>query len=296
MDDLQNALQPLVRHPSSPPPPLEHIRARAVRRRTRRRALSGAAVVVAVVAAGLPVWALTQPDHSDTVATAGTGQESTEPPPPTTTVPEGDSWITPLPGELTELPDDLPPPAPSSLTLDPTPSWSAAPLSAADAPAFVEAWNSDPYARECPVLAPDDLGEGAGATPRVTDRGQPGAWWVEYDLPGAPGEVDIQSPAADAGRANFFVSARIGEPGYELPVSDENINSWPNVHHWSDGSSVGWGVTGRGVLQQSNPEWPISWLAYMELEGSRCFYQVGSYLSEEHLIFLLSHLRFVEGT
>jgi hypothetical protein len=301
MEDLRNALQPLVRHPSSPPPPLEHIRARAVRRRLRRRAFGGAAVVATVVAVGIPVWTLVQPDEPRQLVTASAGQESTEPPPPNhaeATVPEGVDEMTPLPGEpgeLTELPDDLPSPAPSSLTLDPTPSWSGAPLPAADAPAFVEAWNRDPYARECPALAPDDLGEGAGATPRVTDRGLPGAWWVEYDLAGAPGEVDIQSPAADAGRANFFVSATIGEPGYELPVSEESINSWPNVHHWSDGSSVGWGVAGRGVLQQAAPEWPTHWLAYMELEGSRCFYQVGSYLSEEHLIFLLSHLRFVES-
>jgi hypothetical protein len=54
-------------------------------------------------------------------------------------------------------------------------------------------------------------------------------------------------------------------------------------------------VPGRGALQQTEPEWPSQWLAYMELEGSRCFYQVGSYLSEEHLIFLLEHLRFLEG-
>jgi hypothetical protein len=309
MDEIEAALRPLVDHPPAAPPPLDEIRARARRRRMRRRAVGGAALAAAVVAVAVPVWELRQPDRTSQLATIGSGTEGpagtdtanqpggpdvAEAPPPTTGAGSGDAAAAEE-QRSDQGGDPVPQPAPSSLTIDPTPPWSAAPLPAAEAAATVEAWNADPYARECPALAPDDLGEGAGATPRVADRGLPGSWWIEYDLPGAPGEADIQLPSADAGRATFFVSATIGAPGYEFPVTEESINSWPNVHHWSDGSSVGWGVAGRGTLQETNPEWPTHWLAYMELEGSRCFYQVGSYLSEEHLIFLLGHLRFVEG-
>jgi hypothetical protein len=305
MDEIDIALRPLVDHPPAAPPPLDEIRARARHRRMRRRAMVGAALAAAVVAVAVPVWNLRQPDRPSQLATIGSGtggpagtETANQPGQPATTeapAPTDGGSAAAAAEQQREEPGPATPPPPSSLTIDPTPPWSAAPLTAAEAAAAVEAWNGDPYARECPALAPDDLGEGAGATPRVTDRGLPGSWWVEYDLPGAPGEADIQLPSADAGRATFFISATIGEPGYEFPVTEESINSWPNVHHWSDGSSVGWGVAGRGALQETNPDWPTEWLAYMELEGSRCMYQVGSYLSEEHLVFLLGHLRFVEG-
>jgi len=231
-------------------------------------------------------WSLGTKDQPEELSTVAHGQEPDQAP----------EELTPEPTTAVE-----PPPPPAEPTSDPfgavAPWVTEPPLPQADVPELVEAWSSDADAQaQCPLLAPDDLGDGAGATPRATDRGQPGAWWVEFDLPGAPGEVDIQSPAVDAGRATFFVSALADGDRPGGPSVDDSVNRWPSIHHWDDGSAVGWGVAGDGVEAPTQPTgWPTEWLAYMKVAGSPCFYQVGSYLSRDHLTYLISHLRLVEG-
>jgi hypothetical protein len=236
----------------------------------------------------VPAWALGARDRPDEVATVGQQpeDESTE-----TTAPT-EPALTPEPGS-----SDTTEPASAPSFGDPfgsTAPWDSAPaLAQADVPEFVEAWTSDAEAQaQCPLLAVDDLGEGAGATPRATDRGQPGAWWVEFDLPGAPGEVDIQMPDVNAGRATFYVSAILGGPPVDASVGAR----WPDQHTWDDGSAVGWGVSGDGIEGPIQPNgWPTSWISYMYVQGSPCLYQVGSYLSRDHLTYLIDHLRRVEG-
>jgi hypothetical protein len=166
--------------------------------------------------------------------------------------------------------------------------WSAAPLPTAAATATVEAWQSDgsPGA-ECPALAPADLGEGEGATPRATTRGQPGAWWVAYDLPGAPGEAEIQSPSRDAGKETFSVSA--------IELDTGSADRFPHKLRWADGSHGSYGAEGDGTLPMPDGV-PYPWLAYINMSGSPCLYQVHTYLGRDHLEHLIRELRLVEGT
>ena len=282
MDDLRSALEPLVRHPSSAAPSMEAIAARARARRARRRRLRTGAMVVVLVGLAIPTWSLARTDHAKELSTAGQAQESQ------TT-------------DTTLVDAPPPPPEPAGQTdspFDSTAPWLASPpLAQADVPAFVESWNSDPEAQaQCPLLAPDDLGDGSGATARASDRGQPGAWWVEFDLPGANGEADIQDPVVGAGRATFYVSAILmGDP--PAGTSQESVvDRWPDVHVWDDGSEVGWGVSGDGTETPTQFDGtPTAWISYMKVQGSPCMYQVGSYLSRDHLVYLISHLRLVEG-
>jgi hypothetical protein len=246
MDDLRS-LHTLVRQPSSPPPPLEAIAAQAGARRRRRHRLTAVATVVGVLGVAVSAWSLGTKDQPEELSTVGHGQEPDQAP----------EELTPEPTTAVETP---PPPAePTSDPFGPVAPWVAEPpLAPADVPELVEAWNSDADARaQCPLLAPDDLGDAAGATPRATDRGQPGAWWVEFDLPGAPGEADIQLPDVNAGRATFSVAAGFWpDPTTGVPL-EPLVDRWPSVHHWDDGSAVGWGVAGDGVEAPTQPNgWP----------------------------------------
>jgi hypothetical protein len=268
MPDLHDVLAPLTDSPARRPLPMETLARRAHARQLRRRTAIAGATAVAV---GVPgVLFATRHNDRQRVAVAPASAGPTAPVVATTS--EG-------------------------VSTDPAPPWAAARLDAADAPAFLQAWSDDPYAKEkCPVLAPDDLGEGRGATARPTDRGKPGGWWVEYDLSGAPGEAEIQRPVVAAGRAVFSVSAVIGTPGNENPVKEADITRWPHIRNWPDGSRAGWGVSGDGRDAPTQPDGtPTQWLAYLELHGSPCLYQVGSYLGEAHLVHLIEHLRRVEG-
>lgn len=183
------------------------------------------------------------------------------------------------------------PPTTTSTVEDQTPPWAAAPLSAAQAPATAEAFAREGSpGEECPAIAPADLGEGAGATSRATDRGSPGAWWVAYDLPGAPGEAEIQSPSADAGKETFSVSAVT----FPMDVGSV-VDRFPNQVRWSDGSHGSYGVEGGGILPTEGEMEP-AWLAYLKIGDSPCLYQVHTYLGQDHMEHLLSQLRFVEGS
>jgi hypothetical protein len=171
---------------------------------------------------------------------------------------------------------------------DPVAPWAGAALPASAAPATVEAWRSEgsPGA-ECPAVAPADLGEGEGATARATTRGQPGAWWVAYDLPGGDGEADIQSPANDVGTETFSVSA------IEIDGGSDSVDRVPNELRWSDGSVGSYGPEGDGtLLMPEGVTYP--WLAYLRIGDSPCLYQVHSYLGREHVEHLISQLRYVE--
>jgi hypothetical protein len=296
MLDLHDALRPIIEQPTSAPPPVEHLAGRSRRRRTRRRA---AGVAVAVATLAVPLWA------------------SRGDPPATTTRASDDSVAEP------PSPGGSDAPRAPSTTAAPTPPfgatapWAAAPLPQAEVPAFVAAWNSDPAAAaECPLLAPDDLGEGRGATPRMTTRGQPGRWGVEFDLPGSPGEPEDQAlPTPDAGRSTFTVYAVVMPPippgmAEQLGIDsvDDLVTQRPHVHTWADGSAAGWGGAivvdepGSGLATSETvpgepPEPVVADAAYVRLPGagSPCLYSVSTYLGEDHLFHLIDHLRRVES-
>lgn len=307
MDDLQTLLRPLVERPESPPLPMDWIADQAQRRTHRRRALTVATVAVALAAVGVPVWLVAQPAADVDTRTAAPSATA----PPTSAMPS----TTATPATSTPPPAD---------PFGPTPPWAAAPLPASAAPAYVEAAASDPdAAARCPVVAPADLGEGAGATPRMTTRGQPGRWGVEYDLPGAPGTPDDGALATpEAGRNTFTVYAVVMPPvppgmGESLGVDTvrDLVTQRPVVHTWSDGSVAGWGGDLPGMPQPdtsvvvdgevvpipdltpgtpagAEPE-PEDVVVQFQLQGAdpSCLYAVHSYLGEAHAFHLVEHLR-----
>jgi hypothetical protein len=170
------------------------------------------------------------------------------------------------------------------------PPWSNPPLARADVAAVRDAWSTTGQGtrNKCPALAPSDLGEGGGATARVAERNGPDMWWVAWDLPGGPGESAIQTPCKKCGRETFFVS---GQPA--LPGTTENIKAWSQNIEWTDGSQAGYGVVGRGRI---GPGENVGWIAYLRVASApECFYQVLSYISEDHLLRLLTSQRRVAG-
>jgi hypothetical protein len=263
------------------PPDIDRIKRRSERHRRRRTAIISVAAL-AVLMAGVGVVTSVRHTSSTDVATLGPAGTSIS----TSTIPaQGSTRSTPVTRDTT-------PPVGPATALNDAPPWGEAPLAAATVPEEVRAWNSDAAAAAaCALLVPDDLGAGAGAgaTARASDRGQPGAWWIAYDLPGAPGEIEIQQPAPGAGKQTFSVSGTVPFGPYSDPATQ-----WDNKHYWSDGSSVGYGVLGRGALPPT-PGMDPAWLAYLHVAGSDCFYQVLTYLGPDHLIHLLNHLRYVTG-
>jgi len=300
MDDLQTLLRPLIEEPEAAPQPVEWIAGQARRRTHRRRGLQ---VATAAMVLAVPTWlvARSEPDvdartgPADTASTTTT--TSTTSGPPTTAAAAEDG---------------------SALGLGATVPWAGPPLAAADAPAYVQAAaNSPGAAAKCPVVAPDDVGEGAAATAQPTPPDDL-QWGVLYELP----------PTTERGRTTFAVSA------VALPAGRQGRNEVPALvteraatHTWSDGSIAGWGdlpddprppstvvVDGQVVdmdeVSPDLPDEPISMrggtavseppsmVIQFQLQGAdpACLYTVDSGLSRDHAFHLLQHLRRVEGT
>lgn len=155
-------------------------------------------------------------------------------------------------------------PPPSSHPLPSTTPWSAAPLARTEVPAaYVQQWQKAENRTTCALIAPRSVGEeGANATPRAANFS--GGWAVAYDLP------DLRSAFGVAG-----TGATVAGPTYER---------WPDSHIWPDGSKVSYGPEGGTGPNQ---------LAYLEIAGQGCLYNVWSRLRTEHLEELLRELRYV---
>lgn len=155
----------------------------------------------------------------------------------------------------------VPPPTPPEF--DPAP-WSGAKLAAADVPPFyLRQWQRAENRATCAPVAPMDLGDGAGAVPRAATFS--GGWAVAYDMPG---------------RRSAF-----GVAGAGVTVDGDLYDGWENAIAWADGSHAGYGLeggTGPGHL------------AYLQIAGQGCLYNVWSQLGEAHLVHLLESLRLVD--
>lgn len=158
---------------------------------------------------------------------------------------------------LTACSTTTPPPP-----VNPTP-WSNAPLTRSEVPAvygreFDKAENRD----TCALIAPRFVGEaGAKATPRAATFS--GGWAVAYDLP------DLRSAFGVAGSGGTADG-----PRYE----------WPNEMTWNDGSHVTYGPEGGTGPNE---------LAYLQIRGQGCLYNIWSRLGRTHLESLIRELRFV---
>lgn len=141
--------------------------------------------------------------------------------------------------------------------------WQQPPL-AADAvpPVYLEQWRQAENRASCAPMAPDALRAPAEASARAARFS--GGWGVAYDLP------DLRSA--------------FGVAGTGVEPSEDTYADWPNKKTWPDGSTVGYGPEGG--------DGPKS-LAYLQISGQECLYNVWSQLGVDHLEFLLDHLRFI---
>lgn len=142
--------------------------------------------------------------------------------------------------------------------------WSGEPLSAASMPgAYLTTWEQAENRETCALVGFADSEATAGATARPATFA--GGWGVAYDRPGQRSAFGVAGTGASA-----------AEPAY---------HEWPMQRRWLDGSSAGYGPEGGTGPNQ---------LAYLEIRGQRCLYNVWSRLGVEHLEQLLEALRYVE--
>ena len=154
-------------------------------------------------------------------------------------------------------------PLPTPPEYDPAP-WSNAKLAAAVVPSFyLQQWQRADNRATCAPVAPADLGDHGGAKPRAANFS--GGWAVAYDEPGLRSAFGIAGAGITAGGDTY---------------------DWENDIAWADGSHAGYGLEGG-----TGPKF----LAYLQIAGQECLYNVWSQHGEAHLVQLLESLRFIEA-
>ena len=154
-------------------------------------------------------------------------------------------------------------PAPAIAAIEAAP-WSGARL-AADATLgpYAEQWRKAKNRALCASVAPVDLAGHDTAKPRAANFS--GGWAVAYDEPGMRSAFGIAGSDADAGRASDSI--------------------WLDSIEWTDGSVASYGLeggTGPGHL------------AYIEIKGQGCLYNVWSKHGADHVVALIERLRWVD--
>lgn len=146
-------------------------------------------------------------------------------------------------------------------------------------PVLQEEWGSAENRESCAALYPDGATSlAAGAT--VRGAAFAGGWGVAWDLDSGPGRNPDGTYCEDCGRGVFGV-AGVPVEGADPP--------FPNQLEWSDGSFALYGVEGN-----ADPGSGAPWLAFLDVSGQACLYNVWSFLGENHLLAVLSSLRFVD--
>jgi hypothetical protein len=154
-------------------------------------------------------------------------------------------------------------PEPTPPEFDPAP-WSAEKLAAADVPAqYVQEWRKADNRATCAPLAPLPAFVDADAKPRRANFS--GGWAVAYDRPGDRSAFGVAGAGVEAG--------------------GDTYDGWEGHVAWADGSHAGYGLEGG-----TGP----SHLAFLQVEGQGCLYNVWSHRGEAHLVALLQALRFVD--
>jgi hypothetical protein len=152
--------------------------------------------------------------------------------------------------------------APPAEETFPEAPWRAPALPVAEIPSvYVSQWERAQNRASCALLAPAALGA-EGASPRAAQFS--GGWAVAYDLP------EIRSA--------------FGIAGTGVEAEGPSYAEWPHWRSWADGSRAGYGPEGGTGPSQ---------LAYLEVAGQTCLYNVWSRLGVDHLEYLIEQLRFV---
>jgi hypothetical protein len=140
------------------------------------------------------------------------------------------------------------------------PPWHGPRLSSRDVqPAYRAEWSKAENRGRCALVA---FAQPVG-TPRAATFS--GGWGIAYDT------------------AN--TRSAYGVAGTGVNAADASYNEWPYKRAWSDGSTAGYGPEGGSGPNQ---------LAYVQIAGQGCLYNVWSRLGVAHLEMLLGQLRFVE--
>jgi len=177
--------------------------------------------------------------------------------------------------------------------------WTQNPLPASSVPpVFFEEWSEDLGTTACPLMAPADLGpEGEGATPRRAEGES--ELLVAWDLQHGPGLYASGEYCTDCGRGAF------GTRLYQLTgLPDERTKGNPSLH-FDDGSDVwvfpelNYTLPDDRIVHtdpQTGGPAPEAYRAIVEIAGQPdCVYQVWSSYGPEHVEYLVSQLRYVEG-
>jgi hypothetical protein len=158
------------------------------------------------------------------------------------------------------------PPAPESAapTVEAAP-WDAPRLGLGAVPqTYLSEWQRAGNRARCPLLVPTDLGPGGAGAARREDFGL--GWGVGYDVAGRTGD----------GGAAFGIAGTAASRG-SAPAAQKQLK-------WADGSAARYGQSESGRH-----------VAYLEVVGVDCVYNVWSYLGEDHLMTILRGLRRVDG-
>jgi hypothetical protein len=176
--------------------------------------------------------------------------------------------------------------------------WEGEPLTADRVPqTLLDEWTLEAGAPDsCPLLVPEDLGEGAAGA-RIRHAASEGEMLAAWDLPSGPGRYGTGDYCADCGRGAFGIGTFQDAGTSPLAVTDR----------WDDGSE---GTLGSEATRLSGGI-PADRFAFTDPEsgepaaapsemflhpaGFECRYRVWSFLGPEHVEYLVGHLRRVEG-
>ena len=163
-------------------------------------------------------------------------------------------------------------PAPDAVALG-DPPWDQPflPLSVVPSIALDE-WAEAGSPESCPMLYFADLGDAGGAAIRHASK--EGEMLVAWDLGSGPGHGGDGAPCDDCGRGVVGLGT-LQHSSYSAPVA----------YTWSDGS--------QAQLSTGPDSYGVE--AFVRVVGFSCDHWVWSHLGEEHLVYLMSQLRRVEG-
>lgn len=160
--------------------------------------------------------------------------------------------------------------SPASPAPSPASPWSRPALSASAIPStYLDVWRRAENRGRCALIAPETLDPPLPRSAQPRPATFSGGWAVAYDLPEARSAFGVAGTGTSAWNPSLY-------------------QDWPYKRIYADSSRVGYGLEGGGA----GP----NWLAYVQIPGQDCLYNVWSRQGREELEALLARLRFVRGS
>ncbi len=186
----------------------------------------------------------------------------------------GVAGVTSLPADSAGVAETAP-----NLELPPAP-WAGLKLPSADVDTLLlDTWLQSANHGYCSLLAPVSFGpDGENAVPRRAGFTHDD-WSVAWDNPDGPGMTGSSEACDDCGRSAFGI---LGSSG----LDDDRLGA-----RWSDGSGMELHRSDFHVYADGHNRV----LANLAVAGQPCSYSAFSSLGEEHLLWFVDQLRFVDG-